>query len=570
MNFIKRLVPVAALVLSACGGIPTNSSIHQGDSVIGGSDQFIRVIARPPQVDMAPDALVRGFLDACADSTSTFAIARQYLTPAAATAWNPAIGIKVYDGNELSLSAEGSIVKLSAPLDSTVTASGHLTFASHSGNVFANFTVVQDSDKQWRISGLDNGLLLARSDFDRSFRPFSVYYLNDDASALVPHAIVLPASSIGTATSVTRTLLEGPPLSLKAAVRTAFPAGTKLSYGSVPVNSGIAQVDLSAEVLAASKVERSELSAQLVATLSAIPGVTGVRITVLGQPLKVLGATSIQTQADWNRYATRPDPDRVGTFVVRDKQIVRLEEKRDVVVASLANPALAPLGSAALSSDGQVLAATTSDAKNLLVATVLGSGLNRIASGEYLSKPTWDRQGNIFVADNGHGLLGFTSKGEQVSVVVDGTPIGDVKSIRHVVVAFDGARVALTFRSGTSDTLAVGIVVHEKQGIRITQIHRVERSIVTISDLAWAGPNAIEVLGGRTPAYEELLSVDVSDGQIASEPAPLGAQSLAIDGFGNILVGVTSGTRETIVKKAFGPWETVTLGRSPFVGMVTK
>ena len=570
MNFIKRLMPIAVLLLSACGGIPSNSAIHQGDSVIGGSDQFIRVIARPPVANMSPDALVRGFLDACADSTSTFAIARQYLTSEAATAWNPATGIKIYDGNELSLRTAGQIVKLTAPLDSSVTASGQLSFGSHSGNVFANFTVVQNEGNQWRISGLDNGLLLSRSDFERSFRPFSVYFLNDDSSALVPHAIVLPASSIGTATSVTRALLEGPPQSLKPAVHTAFPSGTKLSYGSVPVNSGIAQVDLSAEILAASKVERSELSAQLVATLSAIPGVTGVRITVLGQPLKVPGVKNVQTLADWERYSTRPDPDHVGTFVVRDKQLIRLDGRVEVVVTSVSNPALTPLGAAAVSSDGQVFASTTNDGKNLLVATSLGNGLKRIASGEYLSEPTWDRQGNVFVADNGHGILGFTRTGEQISIVVDGTPIGDVKSIRQIVMAHDGARVALTFRSGTVDTLAVGIVVHEKKGIRFTQIHRVERSIVTISDVAWAGPNTLEVLGGRTPTYEELLSVDISDGQIASESAPLGAQSIAIDGFGNILVGVTGGTRETVVKKAFGPWETFTVGRSPFAGMVTK
>lgn len=570
MNFIKRVMPIAVLLLSACGGIPTNSAIHQGDSVIGGSDQFIRVIARPPVANMAPDALVHGFLDACADSTSTFAIARQYLTSEAATAWNPATGIKIYDGNALSLRTTGQIVKLTAPLDSTVTASGQLSFSSHSANVFANFTLVQNEAKQWRISGLDNGLLLSRSDFERSFRPFSVYYLNDDSSALVPHAIVLPASSVGTATSMTRTLLEGPPQSLKSAVRTAFPSGTKLSYGSVPVNSGIAQVDLSAEVLAASKVERSELSAQLVATLSAIPGVTGVRITVLGQPLKVPGVKSVQTQADWERYSTRPDPAHVGTFIVRDKQLVRLEDKSDVVVTSVSNPALAPLGAAAVSSDGQVFAATTNDGKNLLVAPAFGNGLKRIASGEYLSEPTWDRQGNVFVADNGHGILGFTRAGEQLSIVVEGTPIGDVKSIRQIVMAHDGARVAVTFRSGTVDTLAVGIIVHEKKGIRFTQIHRVERSIVNISDVAWAGPNTLEVLGGRTPTYEELLSVDISDGQIASESAPLGAQSIAIDGFGNIFVGVTSGTRETVVKKAFGPWETFAVGRSPFTGTVTK
>ena len=570
MKLFKRLLPMSVLLLAACGGIPTSSAIHEGESVIGGSDQFIRVIARPPVSNMEPEALVRGFLDACADSTSTFAIARQYLTTDAAAAWNPATGIKIYDGNGLSLNTSGQIVKMMAPLDSSVSAAGHLTFSSRPGSIFSDFSLVQDAGNQWRISNLDNGLLLSRSDFDRSFRPFSVYFLNDDSSALVPHPIVLPASSVGTATSVTRALLQGPPSSLVPAVHSAFPAGTKLSYGSVPINSGIAQVDLSAEVLAATKVERSELSAQLVATLVAIPGVTGVRITVLGQPLKVPGVQSLQTQADWSRYSVRPDPDHIGTFVVRDSQLIRLDDKKEVVVTSLAIPALAPLGSAAVSIDGQSFAATTADGKNLLAASSLGDGLSRIGSGEYLSEPTWDRQGNIYVGDNGQGILAFTRDGTRVPVIVDATPIGEVKGIRQVAIAHDGARIALSYRSGTSDSLAVGILVHEKESVRITQIHRVERSIVTISDIAWAGPTEIEVLGGLTQTYEELLTADISDGQVSSEPSPLGAQTIAIDGFGNILVGVNGGTREAVFKKAFGPWEAFVLGRSPFTGMVTK
>ena len=570
MKLFRRLLPVCALLLTACGGIPPNSAIHQGESVIGGSDQFIRVIARPPTPNMEPEALVRGFLDACADSTSTFAIARQYLTTKASTAWNPAIGIKVYDGNALSLRSSEKLVKLTAPLDSAVSADGHLTFNSSPGNISANFTLARDAGQQWRIAGLDNGLLLSRSDFDRSFRPFSVYFLNDDSSALVPHPIVLPASSIGTATSVTRAILEGAPSSLAPAVHSAFPSGTKLSYGSVPINSGIAQVDLSAEVLAASKTQRSELSAQLVATLSAIPGVTGVRVTVLGQPLKVPGVESIQTQADWTRYSVRPEPEQVSTFVVRDSQLVRLDDKREVVVTSLATPTLGPLGAASVSTDGKSFAATTRDGKTLLAASSLGDGLSRIASGEYLSKPSWDRQGNIFVADNGHGILVYGRDGKRKSAVVDVTPIGETKGIRQIVVAHDGARVALTYRSGTADSLAVGVIVHEKNQIRITQIHRVERSVVSISDVMWAGPSAIEVLGGTTQTYEELLLVDISDGQVSSESAPLGAQSIAIDGYGNLLVAANNGTREEVVKKTFGPWEVFVLGRSPFTGTTSK
>lgn len=569
MKAAKYFVAVS-LLLTACGGIPTDGAIHRGESVASGDDQFIRVIARPPIENMTPEQIVRGFLDACADPTSTFSIARQYLTSQADDSWNPGTGIQVYDGNWLKLTGANGKVTLTAPKDSNVTANGHLSFSSKSSNVTSEFELIQDAAHQWRISSLGNGLLLARADFERSFRPFPLYFVNDDASALVPDSIVLPTSSAGTATSVTRSLLEGPSTDLRPAVDTAFPPGTKLTYNSVPINGGVAQVDLSPEVLAASKVERAKLSAQLVATLTSIQGVTGVRITVSGQPLKVPGVQGVQTMNDWKRFPVRFDPEHAASFFVRDSQVMRLDGNRAVTVSEMQMPSVSRLAAAGIAPSGGSVAATTVDGKSLLVSNLQSKPLRVIASGEAFTRPAWDHRGNILVPDNGRGLLAFTRDGNRVPLTVADTPIGTPNQIHQISVALDGTRIALVYRSGNVDSIAVGIIVHTDTEIMISQIHRVERSIVTVNDIVWATPTTLEVLGGRSATYQELLSVDTADGQTLVESAPIGSQSISVEATGNILVGVMDGTNETIVKQTFGPWEPVVAGRSPFTAYVTK
>ncbi len=563
----RFFVPFIAFALAACGGIPSTSAIHQGQDVSTDTSQFIRVIARPPVANMSPEEIVRGFLDACADSTSTFATAREYLTSTASTGWNADTGVQIYDGTNVNFATGSGTVTLTAPLDSTVDTSGHLSFNNQDSTLSASFQLEQDAAQQWRISGLANGLLLARSDFERSFRPYPIYFMNQDSSALVPDSIVLPASGAGTATSVTRALLSGPSQDIASASFSAFPPGTKLSYNSVPVNSGIAQVDLSAEVLAASKAERSELSAQLVATLTTLPSVSAVRITVSGQPLVVPGVQGIQTPTNWSQYPMRIDPATTVTYVVRNTRIVRVASDGSVKsVASISRNLGSPLQSANASFNGTQFAGVTVDGKSLVLSQPSTSRMTVVATGDSLSRPTWDRQGNVLVADNGQGVVAVSAAGAPVSVTVDPTSLGDQKSIHQIAVAADGTRIAVDFRTGSVDTLGVGILLHSNSGLQISQLHRVERSVETINDFVWASPTAFEILGGQTSTYDELLQVDIADGQIVSQSAPVGANSIGVDAFGGLLAGISSGSNETVVRQSTGPWENVTLGRSPFAG----
>ena len=101
-------------------------------------------------------------------------------------------------------------------------------------NLVRRFTMVRQAG-QWRISRPPPGVLLATVDAQRSLELESVYYLNSSGTALVPDQILRAApEQPGTATTLMRALLSGPPAPLSSAVTTALPAGTRL-LGNVPV-----------------------------------------------------------------------------------------------------------------------------------------------------------------------------------------------------------------------------------------------------------------------------------------------------------------------------------------------
>lgn len=88
---MKRVAAITAgLLLTGCSAIPSSGPVVQGPRIdVVGSGGYVRVIARPPSPGMSPEALVRGFLDACASLTDGDETARLYLTPGAAQQWNP-------------------------------------------------------------------------------------------------------------------------------------------------------------------------------------------------------------------------------------------------------------------------------------------------------------------------------------------------------------------------------------------------------------------------------------------------------------------------------------------------
>ena len=80
-SFATCVAVVSAALLSACGGLATDSAVQQGSQVGEAAVQPVRVQPDGPSLGATPDQIVRGFIRAGAGFDDDHAIARSFLHP---------------------------------------------------------------------------------------------------------------------------------------------------------------------------------------------------------------------------------------------------------------------------------------------------------------------------------------------------------------------------------------------------------------------------------------------------------------------------------------------------------
>jgi hypothetical protein len=551
-----------ALALSGCAGIPKSSEVYFGEEILEDtSAQFVRVIARPPSVGMSPEEIVRGFLDACADPSENYGIARQYLEVESAGNWNPLTGIEIYEASTIEVTGDSPALNVSAGKLGTISDLGRYQSGDPGAQVSRSFELTQDAGGQWRIAKLSDGILLSSGDVDRSFRSFPIYFFNTELTSLVTDSVLVPVSNSGAATSLVRSLLDGPSPYLSPVATSAFPVGTTLTYGSVPVTNGIAQVDLSNEILGADEVTRRALSAQLVWTLNVLPNVSAVQISVSGQPLALTDIGALQTIQDWQVLSTLPDPQLQILNVIRNEEIYSVVNELE----TLKYIARGPLVFAAPNLDGSKVATVTADRKSIQVTDSSESEFVIVAQGNQISKPTWDRDGNIYFSDFGQGVREVTRDGVLRPVSVDASTLGTSDQVKQVVVSSDGVRVAVVLSNGIQDVVSVGAVFKTDTETRIIGLHRIERSITAVRDIVWSSPTSIAVIGSDETNSELVFDVSLLDGKTKLFSTPVGAQQISVDGTGRLYISAVDGTNQFVFQQSFGTWVQVTSGTGGFL-----
>jgi hypothetical protein len=517
-------------VLAGCASVPTNGPVQQGDpvGVAAAGGEFVRVIAQPPQDGVTPADLVQGFLVASSSSDYDYATARQYLTPTAAAGWNPHAGVQIADVGGLQISGLGSLILAKGSLDGTIAADNSYTVAPAGATIDASYQVVKVGG-QWRIAELPTGLILKRDDVVRGFRTYDLFFLDPSRQVLVPDPITVPVTGAGDAVALTRALLGGPTTWLRPAVTTAFPAGTALATDSVPIDNGVAQVNLTSQVLAADDQTRQMLCAQLIHTLLGLPDVSGVTITVGDQPLAVSGAGLIQTANQWSRF----DPTILGSgdlpLASVAGQVVQLTPAtKPIPVAGLVGKGKLLLFTPVESLDGTTLAGVTPNRSAIWTQSMTGTPVPvRVITGGKLTRPSWDRTNALWTVSQGHGVVRY-ALGKQIAVPVDGLPTGTtVADITRISVARDGARAAVLLRQGAQIEPWLALIVRTSEGVRLAGLQRIENTIVDASDIAWQGANTLAILGVADGAPAQVFTVSPGFGDTTAQLAPTGADHLA-------------------------------------------
>lgn len=557
------------LVLSACAElpgswtatVPTAGPIAEGDQVgLDRDGQFIRVIARGPQDGMTPMQIVEGFLEASASFDGDQAVARQFLTTEASRRWNPALGVAVVE-SEPVLSGAGAAITVQAVSAGAIDRAGTYSVAEDGTDLTARFDLVREAG-QWRIADLPQGLILSSADVERAYRPLNIYFFDPSYTTLVPDSRLVPVLGSGAATSLVRMLLEGPSSWLAPAVRTAFPPGTALGVDAVPIEAGVAQVDLTTQAREADDATRQSMSAQLVWTLRQVPDVRAIAITTRLVPFDVPGVASPQPRDAW------PEADPGGLLpgstahVVLGEGLVRLGAASDVAV---------PLSSADGGPGPRLIELAVSrtmddiagiDARGTLWRGPLrpGSPMVPLVPDCACTSPVFDRSGDVWTVVNGSGAVAFDETGLPTRIQVTGLPEGS--QVAGIVPSRDGTRAALLVQSEAGTTLLLGRIVRTTttSEARVSSPIRVESTLDEVLDVAWAGADSLAVLGIVTGSAPQAYDVDLARGLVIPIGAPDAPVSIAA---APGLPGLLSSADGTVSELRAGAWLPRITGTAP-------
>jgi hypothetical protein len=569
VSFARRAFVLLAVLVLASGcatlpssfsaQVPTSGPIEQGEQVgVDPEDQFIRVIAREPRPGMSPTQVVQGFLDASASFDGDHSVARQYLTPAASTGWETGAGVSVYDG-AAALSEQGSSVLLTAAESGRIGSNGRYEVAGPAAELSRTFGLVRIDD-EWRIAELPQGLLLSQSDVDRAFRSFAVYFFNPGFSTLVPDPRMVPVIGPGLATTLIRGLVAGPSDWLQPAVRTGFPAGVKLNIDAVPVESGVARVDLTANARQADDETRQALSQQIVWTLRQLPDIQSVEISAGGQPLLVPGAPSPQPRDAWPAVDPSGLPTGSAGYSARPDGAVRLIPGGVRPVPGGAGAGEIALVDIAISQDSQSIAGIDPEGAVWEARMLEGAPLIRIREAASPTGVAFD-QSSVWVVDAVEGLLSVSGDGTSVPITVTGL------SKRTVLIAAipsrDGTRAALIVRRGPRTGLLLARVIRTAGSttrITVDAPIRIESRLVEALDAAWSGADTLSVLGSESAGTVQVFDISIARGSSTSQGTPEAPVTVAAAPGLPTLVGAADGL---VYEFTAGAWVERVRGSSP-------
>ena len=282
----RRLVAafVAALALAGCAGIPSSGDVQSGKGRSVVVDSLVPVAPVPGASD-EPITLTDNFIQACAAGvSSTFAPAQAYLTADAQRTWDPEVKVTVFGSGDFTPVWDESArtVTYSLPVIATVDGSGIFTEVDPGVPQDIVFAMSEDSTGRWRISGIENGIVLAEAHFDALYRAVPLAFASMDSQFFVPDLRWFPRRSV--ATFAAAALLEGPSPWLADGVKTGIPVTAGLSLPAVPITDGVATVTLDSKA-GGSSTERLLARLQFEQTLAGLPDVSSVTITIGGLPV---------------------------------------------------------------------------------------------------------------------------------------------------------------------------------------------------------------------------------------------------------------------------------------------
>jgi len=277
---LKRLLALAlVMTLTGCASLPVAGPVRIGPDLTPTTDGDSFYYSPSSPFDGASQTeILNGFIAAGTGPQNDYAVAREYLSESIRSSWNPNQEVLIQRSTPQVVISDQDTAELVVDVAATVDADGKYQVTPLGTGRVLEFSFVLENS-QWRLSRVPDATILIRPVFDVVFSGYSVYFLDRQKRFLVPELRWFPTTQ-ATGTRLANALLGGASSWLKPAVTSAIPTGTRLSIDAVTVENGVALVDLTARALVASRSDRSLMKSQLEATLSQLPNVSQVAISI--------------------------------------------------------------------------------------------------------------------------------------------------------------------------------------------------------------------------------------------------------------------------------------------------
>ncbi|CAA9285829.1 MAG: Sporulation and spore germination protein [uncultured Friedmanniella sp.] len=527
MRLVRALLALLlAVALAGCVNLPTSGPVDKVEGQQPACQSCVNVEVAPPAAGSTASEVVEGFLRANANYQPGYAVARQFMTAAAAASWSTDQGVTVYNGSTTQqgddeVRLRGRVVGALDPNHS---------FSIRSTKLDLVFQLERENG-EWRIANQLSGLFVRDSSFETLYRSYDLYFVGA-TGALVPEPIYLPdlRAPGNVASALVKALLTGPSDWLSAAVSTGVPAKTTLSVDSVTIVNGVAQVPLSDGVQQATDAQRTLVAAQLGYTLQQVTGVKKIQLLANDQPFRVPQSEAGDLAVPLDALSPDLDPvpivpaEQLYASRQEDQALLRVDAGTDAVTAEPFPGALGQgryaISSLAVSLTGTDLALVTDAGTRLRRTPTSGTDLTTVLDGVTgLLRPQFTRTGELFsVGDlGGQQRMWVTAGGKTVRVAA-----AEVLSAGRVVafrVSPDGARMAVIVKSGGSTQLALARIVRSAQvsveGYRVldTASSLTASTVQESRDLVWTSATELLVLAADTargPFAPATVSIDAS------------------------------------------------------------
>ncbi|WP_418276219.1 LpqB family beta-propeller domain-containing protein [Isoptericola jiangsuensis] len=268
---------LACLVVAlstSCASMPTSGPVMDGDAEVSTAVE-VGFNVQGPAADAEPEQLVSGFVSVAQlgpASVSTANVAREYVQPDTWSQWDRYARVLVlaqypeWVVPEVDDSTTTTTVSGRAEVVATLDEGGVYTELAEPSEVDVSYDLARDTDGQWRISGMDDGMLVLANFLSDAFHRTTLYYPTPDFDWWVPDVRWFPSQSWRT--EATRELLSGPPEALAQSAVSVVPDGTTLAIDAVTVDAeGVIEVPVTSAITGATADERAMFVAQLEETL---------------------------------------------------------------------------------------------------------------------------------------------------------------------------------------------------------------------------------------------------------------------------------------------------------------